>query len=169
MANDTGDVYWDNMSGDNLACRFGDVAPGYEVACFVVTRIYASAYILHGILFLYRAHRQVKMVEMLKRRRDKSATANSVTISVPGASTRENMSQRFRRRFDKLANLGFGIKVALNAGISLGAFGVMLFCGGGTAYSNQDIRGQVADLLGELDKMFSHCIQEYISPNLYFV
>jgi hypothetical protein len=143
-----GDVYWDNISGDNLVCRFDGVAPGYEVACFLVTRIYASAYILQAFALWHRAHQQVKLAKTLKHHSIKSTTSNAVTIAVPGIST-DNMAQRFRRRFEKLGRLSFDTKVSINGGNTLAALGVSLFLGGPVAYSNQDIRGQLADVLGE--------------------
>jgi hypothetical protein len=150
MANDTGDVYWDNLAGDNLACHPDNIAPGYEVACFVVTRIHASAYMLHALLFLYRAHRLVKLADELKRRTNKGQSGNSVTIAVPATSI-ATVSQRFRRRFEKLENASFGAKVSANAGISLGAYAISLYLGGPTAFSNRDIRGQLADIFGGWD------------------
>jgi hypothetical protein len=160
MNNSTGDVYWDQLTSDNLVCRFGDVAPGYEVACFLVTRIYSSAYILQALAFWRRAHQQVKLAKTLKHRSDKSTTSNSVTIAVPEIST-DNMAQRFRRRFETLGRLSFDTKVSINAGNTLAAIGVSLFLGGPVAYSNQDIRGQLADVLGKLN-MFSHSVSHSI-------
>jgi hypothetical protein len=153
MNDSTEDVYWDQFAGDNLACNPDNLAPGYEVACFFVTRIYASAYILQALALWYRAQQQMGTVGRLKHHRRKSTMSNSVSFAVPGASN-ENVSQRFRHRFEKLASLGFGIKVSINGGVTLAALGVSLFLGRPVAYSNQDIRGQLADVFCELD-MFS--------------
>jgi hypothetical protein len=152
MANGTDEVYWDNFLGENLACRFGDVAPGYEIPCFLVTRFHPSLFMIHALVFLHRARVQMKVVKQIQCRSNQ--TVKTVVASSAREPTRVELAKgfrRFRRRSQKQANFSLIVQVSINSMVSFGAYSISLYLGGPLAYSQQDVRGQVSDAFRKSD------------------
>jgi hypothetical protein len=130
--NVTIDVYWDGCDGDNLACRPGHVAPGYEFHCWFVGRVLAVFALVNTVLLYYVAYLYAKA-----KKQNSKSTSKCGTQKRPSTEAWRVGSKRKHRNRTVLGMVLGSVSLA----VSVGWFASIH----GTQYPSTHILGIVGD------------------------
>ena len=127
---------YDQLDGDSLACKPGNVAEGLELVCNFGMPIVGSLQLLNGLSFIWLAYIRQRHRKLLARQ-----TRNG--LAEPSARNSRNVSPQNE-------GLNYVEHLLLSVGVSVVGLSLMFFVyGWGTMYPTTHIRGQIGDLVGK--------------------
>ena len=142
--------YKDELEGDFLACKPGNVAEGLEVVCTLGIPIIGTAVLLNGLWLLQITYTERRHRKLLARQTRDAACLPDARNSL------RNSGRVHLVESDAIATFSNKEKrLLVNGASAVGISLVRLVYGFGTMYPTTHIRGQIGDAIGKKQRYIS--------------